>query len=347
MHPFIVFSLPRSRSAWMAHWLSDQDLFVGHDVGIECKSVADFAGRFKSALDGSCETGSMFAWRLIRKEIPGIKFVVIRRERRAVAASLARFGLAGLEDELEARDRALDEIEVQPESFRANFGDLCHPESCSALLAHIAPDKMFHMKQFAEWNALNVQVKMDERLSRLIENGPQIEAMKTEARMALASMDNGYTVGVEPFQHFWKEAKPLAEAHSTEVDSGVEPRRPFKMDEAKMMEAQRAGILRVFALRLDKRLVGYIMWQVGLDFESEGLVAGWMGPWYTLSGHARASIRLFDESVTTLRQMGVHITFPHHRTQGRGANLGNFFRRRGAKHIQHGYSLWIGDKCPA
>jgi hypothetical protein len=39
----------------------------------------------------------------------------------------------------------------------------------------------------------------------------------------------------------------------------------------------------------------------------------------------------------------VQCIFPHHRTQGRGARIGRFFMRRGAKHIQQTYSLWIGN----
>jgi len=327
----------------MAHWLSAQDMFVGHDVGIECKSVADFAGRFKSGLDGSCETGSMFAWRLIRKEIPGIKFVVIRRQRRAVAASLAGFGMAGLEGELQARDRALDEIEIQPESFRVNFEDLAHPAAACAILSHIAPEREFTAPQWAEFNAVNIQVKMDERLARLAQNCPQIEAMKTEARLALEDMAKGYTVGIEPFQHFWKEARPLAEAHSVEVDSGVEPRRRFRVDEANMLVAQQAGCLRVFALRQNGTLIGYLTWQISLDLESEGLVIAQQGAWYVAPGHARGAHKLFTDSVATLRTMGVKHIFPHHRTQGRGDGIGRFFERQGAKEIQRTYSMWIGN----
>lgn len=342
MHPFIVFSLPRSRSAWLAHWLSDHDLFVGHDIGIECDSIAAFKDKFANGLDGSCETGSMFAWRLIRREIPGIKFVVIRRQRAAVAASLARFGLAGLEAELEARDRFLDEIEVQPEAIRVDFQMMPHQDICRDILAHVAPNRMFHGKHWRDWNGLNVQVKMDERLARLAENSAHIEAMKAEALCELTAMDHGYTVRIEPFQHFWTEAKPLAEAHSVEVDTDVEPRRRFKVDEANMLRAQDAGCLRVFALRQNRKLVGYLTWQISLDLESEGLVIAQQGAWYVASGHAKGAHKLFTESVATLRQFGVQHIFPHHRTQGRGDSLGRFFKRQGAKEIQHTYSLWIG-----
>ena len=327
----------------MAHWLSANDLFVGHDVGIECRSVADFAGRFKSGLDGSCETGSMFAWRLIAKEIPGIKFVVVRRQRDAVAASLARFGLTGLDDELAARDRVLDEIEVQPESIRVDFDSLGQPATACAILSHVSHETIFDPYKWAEFNAVNIQVKMDERLARLAQNHPHIEAMKAEARVALADMDAGYTVGIEPFQHFWAEAKPLAEAHSLEVDSGIEPRRPFKVWERGFRLAQDAGALRVFALRQHGKLVGYFTWQISLDMESEGLVIAQQGAWYVAPGHPWGYRKLWRESIAALRVMGVKHIFPHHRTQGRGDRLGLFFKREGAKEIQHTYSLWIGE----
>lgn len=343
MQPFIVFSLPRSRSAWIAHWLSDHDLMVGHDIGIECHEVQDFAQRFASGLDGSCETGSMFAWRLIRKEIPGIKFVVIRRKRADVSRSLERFGIVLPKAEMDVRERALDEIEVQPESIRIDFDDLNLPNAAAMLLNHVAPDKTFDARHWRDFDGVNIQVKMDERIDRLVQNEPHIEAMKAEARQKLEAMTHGYTVGIEPFQHFWPEAKALAEAHSMEVDSGIEPRRKFHVDELGMLALQQAGILRVFALRLNKKLVGYFTWQVCLDLESKGLLVAHQGAWYVSPGHARGTLKLWEQSVSTLKAMGVKHIFPHHRTQGRGNDLGKFFRRHGAKEIQKTYSLWIGD----
>jgi len=343
MQPFIVFSLPRSRSAWIAHWLSDHDLIVGHDIGIECRGVRDFANRFSGGLDGSCETGSMFAWRLIRKEIPGIKFVVIRRKREDVHRSLERFGIVLPKQEMEIRERALDEIEVQPEAIRLEYDDLNLPNAAAMLLNHVAPQKKFDLNHWRDFDNVNIQVKMDERIDRLVQNEPHIEAMKAEARDRLKALESGYTVEIEPFQHFWPEAKALAEAHSIEVDAGVEPRRKFQVDEFGMLALQKAGILRVFGLRLNRKLVGYFTWQVCLDLESKGLLVAHQGAWYVAPGHSKGTLKLWDQSVATLKAMGVQHIFPHHRTQGRGHDLSKFFGRRGAKEIQRTYSLWIGD----
>src|SRR6185503_11458650 len=77
--PFVLFSLPRSRSAWLSVLLSRPGALVGHDIGIGCAQPEDFAQRLRSDLAGTCETGAAFAWRLIRWLVPDARFAVVRR----------------------------------------------------------------------------------------------------------------------------------------------------------------------------------------------------------------------------------------------------------------------------
>ena len=137
----------------MSHWLGSQDMLVGHDIGIGCKSVKEFATKFCGTYDGSCETGSMFAWKLIRDQVPGVKFVVVRRPRDEVAQSLQRFGINDLDDELAERDSFLDQIEVQPESIRLDFDDLSRPIGAKMVMEHIAPDMPFddQLYNYLKW----------------------------------------------------------------------------------------------------------------------------------------------------------------------------------------------------
>lgn len=327
----------------MSHYLGSQDMLVGHDIGIGCKSVKEFATKFCGTYDGSCETGSMFAWKLIRDRVPGVKFVVIRRPRDQVAQSLQRIGINDFDDELAERDDYLDEVECQPESVRIEFDDLSRPVAAQMIMDHIAPEIQFDVELFEKLNQINVQLNMGERFDRLRQFAPDTEALKADARAELATMIPGYRVEIEPWEAFWKEARPLAEAHSVEVDGGVEPRRRFKVDENQMLLMQRYGVLKVFALRKDGVLVGYLTWQMMKDVESEGLLIAQQGAWYVAPGHARGARKLFVESIATLRdKFQVQHIFPHHRTQGRGDSLGRFFARMGAKKIQETYSLWIG-----
>lgn len=141
----------------------------------------------------------------------------------------------------------------------------------------------------------------------------------------------------------WAELKPLAEKHAREVDGGVEPRRPFKLDEALMKSLAAAGILHLVVARVAGKVVGYFTWNVMPDVESEGLIIALQGAWYVEPGFPRVAVRIFIASIRMLRDLGVKCIFPHHRTQGRGSAIGRFFRRQGAKHIQDTYILWIGE----
>ena len=147
----------------------------------------------------------------------------------------------------------------------------------------------------------------------------------------------------ESWAQLWRDAAPLAEAHYLEVDGGVEPRRKMKVDTEQMALADLSGHLKIWTARNSGGLLGYILWTVGYDPESKGLLVAQMGPWFVLEGHAGIGARLFDVSLAGLKALGVQCCYPHHRLQGRGSRLGHFFSARGAVEIQHTYSLWIGE----
>lgn len=152
-----------------------------------------------------------------------------------------------------------------------------------------------------------------------------------------------YDIVLEPWSDaWWHDARELAESHFEEVDGGVEPRRRFKLDTRLMALLDQAGSLKIVTARLGNRMVGYFTWNIAPDVESEGLLIAQQGAWYVEPGHWRLAARMFDHSVGVLKDCGVQCIFPHHRTQGRGCNIGRFFQRRGAKLTQMTYTLWIG-----
>ena len=136
--------------------------------------------------------------------------------------------------------------------------------------------------------------------------------------------------------------RALAEAHFEEVDGGVEPRRPFKLDRNLMRAMDELGVLKLITARIKGEMVGYYTWEVGPDVESEGLLIAQQGAWYVKPNHPLVAGRMFLMAVGILKAMGVKVIFPHHRTQGRGAHIGRFFEKMGAKRIQETYCLWIG-----
>jgi hypothetical protein len=147
----------------------------------------------------------------------------------------------------------------------------------------------------------------------------------------------------ETWRECGREFAALGREHFKETDDGVEPRRPYALDPVLMDRLCFSGVLKIMTARRCGELVGYIVWQVTPDVESCGLIIAQMGPWFAKPGLPRVAHELWERSLGELKRMGVKMAFPHHRLQGRGANLGKFFRRQGAREIQHTYSLWIGE----
>lgn len=155
----------------------------------------------------------------------------------------------------------------------------------------------------------------------------------------------GLVIDAESWDTFWPEADALAREHWDEVDGGVEPRRRYAPDVARMRALSLVGAMQIFTARRDGCLVGYMTWMVMPDVESLGLVIAQQGAWFARQGQGQGiGFKLFEYSLASLKLLGVRCVFPHHRVQGRGSNIGKFFERWGAKKIQDTYCLWIGEK---
>lgn len=179
--PFVVFSLPRSRSAWTSVFLSAPGAACGHDIGPTLDFPDDFERLLTTKFVGTCETGAAFAWRLIREQLPQAMFVVIRRDPAQVIRSLEAFGIVGQEGEMWGRARDLDQISAQPGTLTLDFDDLGKAWQCGRLYWHCLGRPM-PMTWWQQLQRLNVQVDMDRQLKMLMERRPQIEALKAAAR---------------------------------------------------------------------------------------------------------------------------------------------------------------------
>lgn len=345
MTSFIVFSLPRSRSAWTARFLSYGGKRCAHDLATECGSLGEFADRLRGEYAGTAETGAVIGWRALRRRLPEAQIAVIRRPVPEVFASLARFGLASSEltDELLQRDAMLDELANVPGVKSFAFADLSRIGPCADLFEHCLGEPM----DWQWWEGLagvNVQVDVPERLRFLEANRDHIEAIKREAAEESRQRPD-IAIGLETWDAVWPEINSLFEEHFGEVEGDLATNRPYKLDEPIMRAMATAGVLRIFTARVNGALAGYCMWQVTMDVESAGMLIAQHGPWFVRKSYASLMLgpQLFKASVADLRSIGVKNAFPHHRLQGRGAKLGAFFKRLGAVETQRTYSLWLGE----
>jgi hypothetical protein len=175
---FVVFSLPRSRSAWLSVLLSTPEASVGHDLLAQVDTLEAFVVRLAA---GTCETGAGFAWPTIRKLRPDIRFAVVRRDPGEVMRSLRPFGLLDIEGEIRRRDAALDELAAEPGTLSVPFEDLASQAGCGRLYAHCLGRPM----PSAWWRLLDpmtVELDVPRRLRLIVERRNEVEGLIAEMR---------------------------------------------------------------------------------------------------------------------------------------------------------------------
>lgn len=180
--PFIVLSLPRSRSAWMSHWLSYPGKFVGHDIGIQCNDFQQFISSWKNGMAGTVETGAMIGWRLIKHEIPEIKTLIVLRHPDEVIRSLAAKGLThgpDMVNEIYSRYHMLNAIAAGKGIQSISWQDLNSPiyrEQIFEWLLGIPFDPEWDQR----YSGVNIQVDFPARLQQLYARREIITAFKKE-----------------------------------------------------------------------------------------------------------------------------------------------------------------------
>lgn len=183
--PFVVFSLPRSRSAWASVFLSTPTRICAHDLGPRVDTLDEFVDAVRGLYAGTCETGAAFAWPLIRQQLPEARFAVIRRDPAAVIRSLEALGITGQEGEMWGRARDLDRISAEPGTLTIDFDDLQAPWRANELYEHCT-GRRAPMGWAQHLGQKNIQVDLPAELALLSARRPKIEALKRACRELLA-----------------------------------------------------------------------------------------------------------------------------------------------------------------
>ncbi len=87
---FVIFALPRSRTAWLSRFLSYGEWFCGHEELRHVRSLDDVRAWFSQGQIGTAETAGAPWWRLLERFAPYSPVVIVRRPVDEVVDSLAR-----------------------------------------------------------------------------------------------------------------------------------------------------------------------------------------------------------------------------------------------------------------
>lgn len=183
--PFLVLSLPRSRSAWLSHFLTlGGEWRVGHDILIDCDSVEDFKGFLAGAFDGTCETGAALGWRLLQAEMPELRMLALRRPVEEVVASFLREGIELSEEgwrTLVERDAMLDAAVKVGGIEEVLAEDLDDPQCLRWMLDYLFDGEgEWDLAWWQQLRRLNIQVDMKARMEKLEERGPALLQLTRE-----------------------------------------------------------------------------------------------------------------------------------------------------------------------
>jgi hypothetical protein len=185
MTPFIIYALPRSRTAWISAFLTYGEWTCHHDQAIYVRSMDDVRRFFATPNIGTVETGVMQGWWLIHHYVPGIRAVVIRRPVEDAIESMLAVDVAGVAkfDEQGVRrimtygDRMLDRIGKMPGVLQLGFDDLATEDGCCRLFEFCLPYR-FDEGWWMTMSQRNIQIDVKEFLREYFPIRDQVEAFK-------------------------------------------------------------------------------------------------------------------------------------------------------------------------
>lgn len=161
---FIVFGLPRSRTAWLSTLFTAGPVFCWHDLSGRCESSDSIAD--KLTMDGvsSCGVSDpglvLWADQVISK-LPGARLAYVRRDPSECAHSLARVTGGTASDctpIIEEMNEALDEAQAKHGGHVVSFRDLDSEDAMRELWWHLVPLVRFPKAHWLKMRDLNVQI---------------------------------------------------------------------------------------------------------------------------------------------------------------------------------------------
>ncbi len=183
---FIVYALPRSRTAWMSKFLSYGGWSCWHEMAIFMRQIEDFQTILAEPRIGTVETAMAQGWRLLHHYQPQINAVVVKRPIDEVVKSMLATNLKGyatydkekLIGVMEYGNRMLDDVAKNlPNCLKLEFSDLDTKDGCAALFEHCLPFK-FDQEWWDGQRAKNIQVDVAEYVRYYHENRPEIDGFK-------------------------------------------------------------------------------------------------------------------------------------------------------------------------
>ena len=339
--PFVIFALPRSRTAWLSKFLSYGDYICGHEELRHCRTLDDVRTWFKQPCIGSAETAAAPFWRTLGKIAPDAKILVVRRPIEDVVESLRRLPLQFDWDhtirELKALDRKLDQIEARLDCLSVQFADMDREDTCARIFEHCLPYAHDH-NHWQKWDWTNVQCDMPAIARYFAAYRPQLEKLASTVRnRTLAEMarhepvpEAGLTLQTESLDAWERDGRHLFLQHCMEV--GENPEEWKAKNWPLMRRIYEVGAMQIMTARCNGRMFGYLMTLIAPSLESEHLTSAVHTTFFASPEFKGLGLKLQRAAVNALRERGVGEIHFQAGVRGSGERIEAIYRRIGAEY---------------
>jgi hypothetical protein len=340
MPPLVVFSMPRSRSAWLSKFLSFGEWHCGHEELLNARSLEDVRAWLSQPCTGTVETSAAPFWRLLRRYSPETRVVVVRRPVDEVVASFMALPLgfdpATLVPLMRRTDAKLRQIEQRlPGVLSMTFAELGTEDGCRRVWEHVLPYE-HKPAWWAACAAVNIQMDMRQCVRKYRAYAPQLQKLALTARQqiiaGMAKPDtglDGVTFQQEPFDVWYRDGQALFAEHLIAV--GESPDNHAFKNLPLLRTLDDAGALQITTARQNGRMFGYLVALVGPTLESvDGVMA--TNTFFYASKQIRGlGMRLQRASLAALKERGANELFLLAGPRGEGPRMGGLYRRLGAE----------------
>jgi GNAT superfamily N-acetyltransferase len=334
---FVVLALPRSRTKWLATFLSYREWVCEHDHVRHCRSLDDVSAWLSLPFSGSVETAAAPFWRLIPE---GVRVATIRRPVEDVVTSLTSllpgvFDAEQLRHGLRRLDRKLDQVEHRrADVLSLAYEGLNDQAACARLFEHCL-GRPLDPRWWATLAPVNIQANLPHMLRHFVAIRPQLEKLaKLAAHRVIAQMRpapgefDGMTFQTEPFRQFYAEGQRLIADHCVQTEQAPDDHARLNLP---LLEAlDDIGALQVMTARSNGRLFGYLLTIVSPSLDSPDIVHGTHTAFYSEPAVRGLGMRLQRAALEALRARGVHEVIMRAGVRGPGPRLGTYYRRLGA-----------------
>lgn len=341
MSPFVVFSLPRSRSFWLSRFLTSGSWACGHDEIVRFRGLEDVVSWLDQDYVGSVETAGASFWRLLAKYRPDTRVAVVLRPRAEVVRSLSSFvlpfDLSRLDRDLFLLESKLHQIIRRlPNVMAVHFHDLEREDVCKSLYEFCLQEPL-PVGRWEQFSSLNLQRSLVHSLLYCQANHVQIERLRGIAKQRvfadlaarLPSVASGLVIRAEPFGEFYEAATALFRQHA--METGEHPDYAYLNKNISMFfYLESIGNLRMVVARQNGVVRGYLMTLESVSLENPNERIGYHALRFASGEFPGLGLKLHRAALADSRSRGLSDVFSRAGARGSGPRIASIFRRCGA-----------------